>query len=1316
MLCISGLESEKLEDLTVIVQHLISLEKNIQENDVHFPAVYYALGKAHCKLYRFLLAYDAVNKGFAFLNNNVKINEYCIPTTNTVIPETTREGLLVALVQLKEESSSWHRPDAVCCMDECLDHSPHYAPSRYIFFSDPAFNGMVILTCNNVTHPCVVKFHQSCWKLKKEQLSSIKKLSDKDIIGYKCFTPNCETAQGVPSIIIRVEVVGEGGNIKTRFDAPTNTHSWPKRNPAPPKGAIKKQNKVKQQTPKPRKLGNPSNCIVPVQNSQVKEPLFNEEAEMKWRLKKLAYLRNRNFGIPEETDWRPNKEWFGNSFMKVIAEVLPNPDFTKDDAKTSSLKSFVFSLIYAYIEKNGPVKRADVLRMWNDTKLLIENYNSVLNDSEDIFDFLLQSLKIVAIGEYLCIPKILPQLYNIVKQETVVCLKFFIDNTCTNNIQDQPEEYEKYVDGGTLNEVDIYEDTYGEHMYEEEPYEEDVQEDILGECMVSNYNSGTPDQEVSPRDEEDGFLPTDFISLDNNITSDQIEASTISDVKSTDAVCSSQINELEVMTITEDTEICHQADIKKNPSIDADKLQESIANKEHIVEESQIKDVIAATNDNDFIESNDILDDSIQKKEIKEQSELKKEAEEVPSGDNNYFEANEDYPESTVEKCTDFNEFTWNELFAVYTNEIDDTNTVHNKEKKSPVKKNDINAFNECENADMVVEVLKSKDLVRSSTMHKMDQTKRSTMESRRIKRKYRTIVKRKGMSVPRVRWIKKKRVTIIENKKTMKNEIERLKKENAELLEKRKEEQEKLHEELEDCKRVIQQKISELKMTKDNEIHKKRSFLKKCLDSQYNSNMIALVAAVNQFRESLAIVGGMQDLLEKITAKRVFTGGAEVEWQQLIAHIQLQSNVLDNEFLKLKADLELNENVEKMDLFSLQLQNVHTSPLRNLSKIVETGFQSLIMHYNRVIQHIQMTRPGALMNMPVQRPPLMQQPYIGYPLQYPPQVAMPRNSVIIQNQGLPPRIPMHLNAYRMEGNTLMQNVQQVTPENGQPHISHHKGNDNTVIKKEDTPKQLESVSENTEENNAESQEQLDLSRESAEELPSENTLDLPTKIHSLFSSNIPAELLSEGTKKRKSRKPKKTVFIDDVLQRLRKKYIGVLESDLLDSILDVRRQHKSLTGMKVSVIIEKTAPFIERRQVAQLCDYTRPIKTESAEVFVSPSHTKKKRREIVVPSSLTTSQNSQLNVRKAVEQGGTIKKNPWEIINDQRNKWQKESQEVECNICIEPMITNAKPIYTLSCQHAFHKSCIKSWFRHNQSCPTCRVHCTIDEEFPPLP
>lgn len=105
-----------------------------------------------------------------------------------------------------------------------------------------------------------------------------------------------------------------------------------------------------------------------------------------------------------------------------------------------------------------------------------------------------------------------------------------------------------------------------------------------------------------------------------------------------------------------------------------------------------------------------------------------------------------------------------------------------------------------------------------------------------------------------------------------------------------------------------------------------------------------------------------------------------------------------------------------------------------------------------------------------------------------------------------------------------------------------------------------------------------------------------------------------------------------------------------------------------------------------------------------------------------------------------------WEKV-DNKYEWKKEIEESECIICYEPMDMNDRDriVYELRCKHSFHEQvnttiilhllceweigidyifgkfvafffqCIRKWLKQNQSCPTCRVHSTMDDEFPPL-
>ncbi|KAF7653193.1 hypothetical protein LDENG_00086200 [Lucifuga dentata] len=57
---------------------------------------------------------------------------------------------------------------------------------------------------------------------------------------------------------------------------------------------------------------------------------------------------------------------------------------------------------------------------------------------------------------------------------------------------------------------------------------------------------------------------------------------------------------------------------------------------------------------------------------------------------------------------------------------------------------------------------------------------------------------------------------------------------------------------------------------------------------------------------------------------------------------------------------------------------------------------------------------------------------------------------------------------------------------------------------------------------------------------------------------------------------------------------------------------------------------------------------------------------------------------------------------------------EDPCIICHEDM--SPGEIYVLECRHSFHKECIKSWLKEQSTCPTCRDHALLPEEFPMLP
>ncbi|GFS27577.1 E3 ubiquitin-protein ligase TTC3 [Elysia marginata] len=69
-----------------------------------------------------------------------------------------------------------------------------------------------------------------------------------------------------------------------------------------------------------------------------------------------------------------------------------------------------------------------------------------------------------------------------------------------------------------------------------------------------------------------------------------------------------------------------------------------------------------------------------------------------------------------------------------------------------------------------------------------------------------------------------------------------------------------------------------------------------------------------------------------------------------------------------------------------------------------------------------------------------------------------------------------------------------------------------------------------------------------------------------------------------------------------------------------------------------------------------------------------------------------------------------------QRNARAGSPPELTCTICHDDMEPGCgQEIRVLDCGHRFHEDCIQSWLRVNQTCPNCRSHSLLEEDFPSL-
>ncbi|CAI8046259.1 E3 ubiquitin-protein ligase TTC3, partial [Geodia barretti] len=56
-------------------------------------------------------------------------------------------------------------------------------------------------------------------------------------------------------------------------------------------------------------------------------------------------------------------------------------------------------------------------------------------------------------------------------------------------------------------------------------------------------------------------------------------------------------------------------------------------------------------------------------------------------------------------------------------------------------------------------------------------------------------------------------------------------------------------------------------------------------------------------------------------------------------------------------------------------------------------------------------------------------------------------------------------------------------------------------------------------------------------------------------------------------------------------------------------------------------------------------------------------------------------------------------------------TDEWSCVICYEDM--DSSDSSRLMCGHRFHTECIKSWFKEQNTCPTCRNYALLPDEYP---
>ncbi|XP_034744945.1 E3 ubiquitin-protein ligase TTC3 [Etheostoma cragini] len=165
--------------------------------------VYYAIGRVHLKENRFAVALRQFLDSMQMVKNQIIPGKLTWPLTKETVKETQPEYFKDILEQAIELCRFPPVPDAICRLEKCLGHL-----KAEIYFTDPDFKGFIQICC---CQSCIVEYHIACWKALKT--SSFWEKNEKDFLQEPCLTPDCVGQ------ICCIKIFGPTGLVKCKFEA-----------------------------------------------------------------------------------------------------------------------------------------------------------------------------------------------------------------------------------------------------------------------------------------------------------------------------------------------------------------------------------------------------------------------------------------------------------------------------------------------------------------------------------------------------------------------------------------------------------------------------------------------------------------------------------------------------------------------------------------------------------------------------------------------------------------------------------------------------------------------------------------------------------------------------------------------------------------------------------------------------------------------------------------------------------------------------------------------------------------------------------------
>ncbi|XP_071387852.1 E3 ubiquitin-protein ligase TTC3 isoform X1 [Centroberyx affinis] len=165
--------------------------------------VYYGIGRVYLKENRYPVALAQFSDSLQMVKNQITPGKLTWPMTKEIVKETQLDYFKDLLMNAIELCKFPPIPDAICRLENCL------GPLKVeIYLTDPDFKGFIRIGC---CQSCNVEYHITCWKALKA--ASFFEKNEKEFLQDACFTPDCGGQ------ICSIKIFGSTGLLKCKFEA-----------------------------------------------------------------------------------------------------------------------------------------------------------------------------------------------------------------------------------------------------------------------------------------------------------------------------------------------------------------------------------------------------------------------------------------------------------------------------------------------------------------------------------------------------------------------------------------------------------------------------------------------------------------------------------------------------------------------------------------------------------------------------------------------------------------------------------------------------------------------------------------------------------------------------------------------------------------------------------------------------------------------------------------------------------------------------------------------------------------------------------------